>query len=61
MKAIERATQTSKDFDELKTCLKTTLMTGDCDLVSRFVEKDAQIESLSCRVSPFATKPWRDS
>jgi ubiquinone/menaquinone biosynthesis C-methylase UbiE len=42
MNAIARATQTSKDFDELKTRLKTTWMTGDYDLFSRFMEKDAE-------------------
>jgi SAM-dependent methyltransferase len=36
------ATQTSPEFDELKTRLKTTWMTGDYDLFSRFMEKDAE-------------------
>ena len=42
MNAIAKATQTSKEFDELKTRLKTTWMTGDYDLFSRFMEKDAE-------------------
>src|SRR6266540_1005825 len=42
MNAIARATQTSKELDELKTRLKTTWMTGDYDLFSRFMEKDAE-------------------
>jgi SAM-dependent methyltransferase len=42
MNATVRATETSKEFDELKTRLKTTWMTGDYDLFSRFMEKDAE-------------------
>ena len=42
MSAIARATQTSKEIDELKTRLKTTWMTGDYALFSRFMEKDAE-------------------
>src|SRR6266498_379453 len=42
MNAIARATQTSKEFDELKIRLKTTWMTGDYDLFSRYMEKDAE-------------------
>jgi SAM-dependent methyltransferase len=42
MNAIAKATETSKEFDELKTRLKTTWMTGDYDLFSRFMEKDAE-------------------
>lgn len=42
MNAIAIATQTSKEFDELKIRLKTTWMTGDYDLFSRFMEKDAE-------------------
>ncbi|MFY9610570.1 MAG: methyltransferase domain-containing protein [Blastocatellia bacterium] len=42
MNSIARATQTSKEFDELKGRLKTTWMTGDYDLFSRFMEKDAE-------------------
>jgi 2-polyprenyl-3-methyl-5-hydroxy-6-metoxy-1,4-benzoquinol methylase len=35
-------TQTSKEWDELKTRLKATWMTGDYDHFSRFMEKDAE-------------------
>jgi len=42
MNSIARATQTSKEFDELKGRLKTTWMTGDYDLFSRYMEKDAE-------------------
>jgi hypothetical protein len=41
MTSIARATETSKEFDELKIRLKATWMTGDYDLFSRFMEKDA--------------------
>jgi len=34
--------QTNKEFDDLKTRLKTTWMTGDYDLFARFLEKDAE-------------------
>jgi ubiquinone/menaquinone biosynthesis C-methylase UbiE len=42
MNAIATATPTNKEFDELKIRLKTTWMTGDYDLFSRFMEKDAE-------------------
>ena len=42
MNAIARTTETSKDFDALKTRLKMTWMTGDYDLFSRYMEKDAE-------------------
>jgi SAM-dependent methyltransferase len=42
MNAIATAAPTSKEFDELKIRLKTTWMTGDYDLFSRFMEKDAE-------------------
>lgn len=42
MMAITEVTQRSKEFDELKARLKTTWMTGDYDLFSRFMEKDAE-------------------
>src|SRR5438034_868785 len=42
MNAIAKAAQTSEEFDELKIRLKTTWMTGDYDLFSRFMEKDAE-------------------
>jgi ubiquinone/menaquinone biosynthesis C-methylase UbiE len=37
-----KETQTTKDFDQLKFRLKTTWMTGDYDLFSRYLEKDAE-------------------
>jgi ubiquinone/menaquinone biosynthesis C-methylase UbiE len=37
-----KETQTTKDFDQLKIRLKTTWMTGDYDLFSRYLEKDAE-------------------
>lgn len=42
MSATTGAAQTSKEFDELKARLKATWMTGDYDLFSRFMEKDAE-------------------
>jgi len=42
MNAIATAAPTSKEFDELKIRLKTTWMTGDYELFSRFMEKDAE-------------------
>jgi ubiquinone/menaquinone biosynthesis C-methylase UbiE len=42
MNAIMTSTQTTKEIDELKTRLKTTWMTGDYDLFSRYMEKDAE-------------------
>jgi len=41
MSAIAKNTQTAEDFDQLKARLKSTWMTGDYDLFSRFMEKDA--------------------
>jgi len=42
MNATAQATQTSPEFDQLKTRLKATWMTGDYDLFSRFMQKDAE-------------------
>jgi 2-polyprenyl-3-methyl-5-hydroxy-6-metoxy-1,4-benzoquinol methylase len=42
MSANVKAVQTSQEFDELKSRLKTTWMTGDYDLFSRFMQKDAE-------------------
>jgi ubiquinone/menaquinone biosynthesis C-methylase UbiE len=42
MDTTGKETQTTKDFDQLKTRLKTTWMTGDYDLFSRYMEKDAE-------------------
>jgi SAM-dependent methyltransferase len=41
MSAIAKNTQSVDDFDQLKARLKATWMTGDYDLFSRFMEKDA--------------------
>src|SRR5215471_5609264 len=42
MNAIEKETQTTQDFEQLKTRLKTTWMTGDYDAFSRYLEKSAE-------------------
>jgi SAM-dependent methyltransferase len=42
MNATATAAKTSKELDELKTRLKTTWMTGDYDLFSRFMEKESE-------------------
>ena len=42
MNAIAKEAQVTTDFDQLKTRLKTTWMTGDYDRFSRFMEKDAE-------------------
>ena len=42
MNATAQKNQTSKEFDDLKARLKSTWMTGDYDLFSRFMEKDAE-------------------
>jgi SAM-dependent methyltransferase len=42
MNAIAKETETAEEFDRLKTRLKATWMTGDYDLFSRFMEKDAE-------------------
>ena len=42
MNATATKTSTTKDFDQLKVRLKATWMTGDYDLFSRFMEKDAE-------------------
>ena len=42
MNGTAKGTETSKEFDELKTRLKTTWMTGDYDVFSRYMEKDAE-------------------
>jgi SAM-dependent methyltransferase len=42
MNATARETQRSTEVEELKTRLKTTWMTGDYDLFSRYMEKDAE-------------------
>ncbi|MFN7944104.1 MAG: class I SAM-dependent methyltransferase [Blastocatellia bacterium] len=42
MNAIAKEAQVTTDFEQLKTRLKTTWMTGDYDRFSRFMEKDAE-------------------
>src|SRR4029077_8045603 len=42
MNAIAKAAPASKEFDELKIRLQKTWMTGDYDVFSRFMEKDAE-------------------
>ena len=42
MNAIEKEMQTTQDFEQLKTRLKTTWMTGDYDAFSRYLEKSAE-------------------
>src|SRR5215471_7665138 len=41
MSAIEKDTPTVENIDQMKARLKATWMTGDYDLFSRFMEKDA--------------------
>jgi SAM-dependent methyltransferase len=43
MSATGKATQSSKEFEDLKGRLKTTWMTGDYDLFARFMQKDAEL------------------
>jgi SAM-dependent methyltransferase len=43
MSATAKETESGKEFEQLKTRLKTTWMTGDYDLFSRFMEKDAEV------------------
>ncbi len=42
MGVVTKETQTATEFDQLKVRLRTTWMTGDYDLFSRFMEKDAE-------------------
>jgi len=42
MNAIATETRTSTEFDQLKTRLKATWMTGDYDLFSRYMEKGSE-------------------
>jgi 2-polyprenyl-3-methyl-5-hydroxy-6-metoxy-1,4-benzoquinol methylase len=42
MNAMVKETQTDKSFDELKTRLRATWMTGDYDLFSHYMQKDAE-------------------
>ena len=43
MSATAKETESGKEFEQLKTRLKATWMTGDYDLFSRFMEKDAEV------------------
>jgi len=52
MSAVVIETKTKPDLDELKTRLKTTWMTGNYDLFSRFMEKDAEQSFLRLDVTP---------
>src|SRR5262245_13832155 len=42
MSEIAKEAQTTTEFEQLKNRLKTTWMTGDYDLFSRYLEKDAE-------------------
>jgi len=52
MNAIAKDTLAEKDFDQLKARLKATWMTGDYDLFSRFMEKDAERFFTELNVKP---------
>src|SRR6476660_7737564 len=52
MNAIAKEERTSQDFAQLKNRHKTTWMTGDCDLVSRLMKKDAVQFFQRLRVTP---------
>src|SRR5690242_11407228 len=41
--AVAKEILTTADFDQLKTRLKTTWMTGDYDVFARYMEKDAEV------------------
>src|SRR5215470_9488935 len=43
MSATSNEQQPGTEFDQLKTRLKTTWMTGDYDLFSRYMQKDAEL------------------
>lgn len=42
MNVMTKETQTTQDLDQLKIRLRTTWMTGDYDLFSRYMQKDAE-------------------
>ena len=42
MNATAKETRTNTEFDQLKTRLKATWMTGDYDRFARYMEKDAE-------------------
>ena len=43
MNATAQKILTSADFEQLKTRLKSTWMTGDYDVFARYMEKDAEV------------------
>jgi SAM-dependent methyltransferase len=55
MNAIAKEARTTTEFDELKTRLKTTWMTGDYDLFSRYMEKDAELFFRRLGITPGTT------
>src|SRR5215470_2938409 len=52
MNAIGMDKQTNQEFDQLKTRLKATWMTGDYDLFSRYMQKDAEAFFERLGISP---------
>jgi len=52
MSAIPKNTESNESFDLLKARLKATWMTGDYDLFSRFMEKDAELFFRRLDVAP---------
>jgi ubiquinone/menaquinone biosynthesis C-methylase UbiE len=52
MSSTSNAPQTPSDFDQLKTKLKTTWMTGDYDAFSRFMQKDAEEFYKRLKIAP---------
>ena len=52
MNAIAKEIETPEKFDQLKARLKTTWMTGDYDVFSRFMEKDAEQFFLRLGITP---------
>ena len=52
MGVVTKETQTATEFDQLKVRLRTTWMTGDYDLFSRFMEKDAEQFFQRLRIAP---------
>ena len=52
MNTTAEVRQTSKDFEQLKSRLKATWTTGDYDLFSRFMEKDAEVFFQRLGVAP---------
>ncbi len=49
---IATETRTSTEFDQLKTRLKATWMTGDYDLFSRYMEKGSELFFRSLYFAP---------